>query len=387
MSSNPRAERAPRAWAGSRVRARWSLRTRLLVTQVLLLAAVCAGIGIATEFALQRFLMNQLDEQVVEAGRRSAVIFDFGPPPPPGMGPSGCRPPGVLLAPPRIAGADACVIRDRRGARTRVPERARSGDPHRRRGGVRRHGPATRASSPPTAPAPRSAPPRPQQLAAVAVDEQPEDRRTRRAGPLPGGRASRPRARARRSSPVCPPPTSTTPCCGCSSSSVSSRPSRWSARGDGGLVIVRRQLAPLARVSAAAQQVADLELDRGEVRLPTPIVKVDPAAAHTEVGQLGGGAEPDARPHRRRAVGAARQRDPGAAVRRRRQPRTAHPAGRHPRLHRTGATQARRAARRRRPRDEPRRVRDRADDPARRGHAAAGPAGRRAAAGSATRST
>ena len=50
---------------------------------------VCAGIGIATEFALQRFLMNQLDEQLVEAGRRSAVIFDIRPPPPPGLGPAG----------------------------------------------------------------------------------------------------------------------------------------------------------------------------------------------------------------------------------------------------------------------------------------------------------
>ena len=54
-----------------------------------------------------------------------------------------------------------------------------------------------------------------------------------------------------------------------------------------GVVIIRRQLEPLSRVSAAARQVADLELDRGEVRLPTPIVKVDPAGAHTEVGQLG----------------------------------------------------------------------------------------------------
>lgn len=55
----------------------------------------------------------------------------------------------------------------------------------------------------------------------------------------------------------------------------------------GGILIIRRQLAPLSRVSAAAREVADLELDRGEVRLPTPIVRVDPASAHTEVGQLG----------------------------------------------------------------------------------------------------
>ncbi|PRC47570.1 two-component sensor histidine kinase, partial [Mycobacterium sp. ITM-2017-0098] len=77
----------------------WSLRSRLIVTQVLLLAAVCAGIGIATEFALQRFLMNQLDEQVVEAGRRSSIIFEFGPPPPPGLpAPPGMpRPPGMRL--------------------------------------------------------------------------------------------------------------------------------------------------------------------------------------------------------------------------------------------------------------------------------------------------
>ncbi len=52
-------------------------------------------------------------------------------------------------------------------------------------------------------------------------------------------------------------------------------------------MIIRRQLAPLSRVSEAARQVADLELDRGEVRLPTPIVKVDPASADTEIGQLG----------------------------------------------------------------------------------------------------
>ena len=54
-----------------------------------------------------------------------------------------------------------------------------------------------------------------------------------------------------------------------------------------GILVIRRQLAPLSRVSAAARQVADLELDRGEVRLPTPIVRVDPASAHTEIGQLG----------------------------------------------------------------------------------------------------
>ena len=46
----------------------------------MLLSVVCASIGLATEFALQRFLMRQLDQQLVEAGKRSAAIFDLPPP-------------------------------------------------------------------------------------------------------------------------------------------------------------------------------------------------------------------------------------------------------------------------------------------------------------------
>ena len=85
MSSSPHADvgrsrfRSPRAW---------SLRTRLLASQIVLLALVCAAIGVGTEFALQRFLMNQLDDRLAETGRRSTGLFEFGPPPPqPGMGP------------------------------------------------------------------------------------------------------------------------------------------------------------------------------------------------------------------------------------------------------------------------------------------------------------
>src|ERR1700694_2936215 len=87
MSSSPPVER-PRPGLLKRIRSprTWSLRGRLLVAQVALLAVVCVGIGVATEFALQRFLTHQLDEQVMEAGRRSAVIFDLGPPPPPPPG-------------------------------------------------------------------------------------------------------------------------------------------------------------------------------------------------------------------------------------------------------------------------------------------------------------
>ena len=48
----------------------WSLRTRLLVSQVILLALVCAGVGFGTIIALQHFLTDQLDERLAETGRR-----------------------------------------------------------------------------------------------------------------------------------------------------------------------------------------------------------------------------------------------------------------------------------------------------------------------------
>ncbi len=54
-----------------------------------------------------------------------------------------------------------------------------------------------------------------------------------------------------------------------------------------GMVIIRHELVPLSRMSRAAQSVARMPLDRGEVRLPTPIEPVEPSTAHTEVGRLG----------------------------------------------------------------------------------------------------
>ena len=54
-----------------------------------------------------------------------------------------------------------------------------------------------------------------------------------------------------------------------------------------GVVVIRRQFAPLSRVALAARRVAQLELDRGEVRFPTVLVGAGPQSAYTEVGQLG----------------------------------------------------------------------------------------------------
>jgi len=278
--------------AGIRSPRGWSLRTRLLVTQVLLLAVVCAGIGVATEFALQRFLMNQLDEQVVEAGRRSAVIFDFGPPPPPDMGPPDMgppvmRPPRVIMGPPPQEGSTRrLVIRDDEGpgpAFLNAPGQA-----------IRTVGAAVLEGTPVAAGVITTDGARAEISAAAAeqLADVPADMR-----PATVDLDGLGRYRVVSSPAHHPGETVVT---GLPTADVDDT-LLWVlvifcvvaavalvAAATAGIVIVRRQLAPLARVSAAAQQVADLELDRGEVRLPTPIVKVDPAAAHTEIGQLGG---------------------------------------------------------------------------------------------------
>ena len=44
----------------------WSLRARLLIGQVLLLATVCVGIAAVTELALYQYLVSALDSQLHE---------------------------------------------------------------------------------------------------------------------------------------------------------------------------------------------------------------------------------------------------------------------------------------------------------------------------------
>ncbi|OBJ95809.1 two-component sensor histidine kinase [Mycolicibacterium fortuitum] len=276
MSCGPRAE----VTAGTASSARWwaprtwSLRARLVVTQVALLAVVCASIGVATEFALQRFLMNQLDDQLIEAGRRSAAIFELPPPPPgtpppPGMhrhhripfDPEDGPGPGFLNAPGQAARTVGAVVAPNRPVDAGV---------------ITADGDRVEVSAAAAV-----------QLSQVSATREPETvdldglGRYRLIGlhPRHGG-----------------PQTIVTGL----PTAVVDDTLLWVlgmfcvlaaialiAATTAGILILRRQLAPLSRVSAAARRVADLELDRGEVELPTPIVPVDPATAHTEVGQLG----------------------------------------------------------------------------------------------------
>ncbi|MCX2715015.1 sensor histidine kinase [Mycolicibacterium sp. J2] len=252
---------------------------RLLVTQVTLLALLCVGIGAATEFALQRFLVHQLDTQLLEAGRRSAAISDLPPPPPPppplspmdGPEHNGGPPmfrfdpeagpgPGFLNAPGQAIRTVGLVI---------------GHDGSLDAGVITSEGTTADISS--TAA---------KQLASVRPTHSAVGMH------LDGLGSYRVLAlHAHRSGRVVVVGLPTT---------VVDDTLLWvlamlcvvAAIALAGAIvaciwIIRRQLAPLSRLSAAARDVADLELDRGEVNLPTNIVAVDPDTVHTEMGQLG----------------------------------------------------------------------------------------------------
>ena len=259
----------------------WSLRMRLLLTQVVLLAAVCASIGLATEFALERFLVRQLDNQVVEAGKRSAAIFELPPP---------------MFRPPPDSTAGSSRERDS------FPSRYRFFDPEAGPGPgfLNAPGQATQTVGAVVSPS-------------GAVD----------AGVITsdGGRAEISAAAAAALAKV--PPTRTPVTIELDGLGRYRVIALHARHGDetivtglptavvddtllwvvgmfcvlavialigaatAGLLVIRRQLAPLSRVTSAARDVATLELDKGEVNLPSRIVEVDPKGVNTEVGQLG----------------------------------------------------------------------------------------------------
>ncbi|MGW3243169.1 hypothetical protein [Streptomyces sp. NPDC001070] len=88
----PRPARRP----GHRPRRRRSLRTRLVVSSVALIAIVCAVIGTVTTLALQSFLFAQLDKQVKAVATRARMDPGYG----------GTQQPGAV---PIVPGADGAV--------------------------------------------------------------------------------------------------------------------------------------------------------------------------------------------------------------------------------------------------------------------------------------
>ena len=254
----------------------WSLRGRLLAGQVALLAMVCVGIAGATEFALYRYLVGDLDGQLRQIAQRSSMMDHrprpapdvmsppappLPPPPPwfdgrpqmPGPGPE------FLDAPGQPIGMVAAVVSD--GTVTKA--------------GVLNRGGERDALSPVAA----------SQLAGVRVGRHPVTRDLDRLG---GYRVIATPGRQ----------TGNTLVVGVSMRGIGKTLTRVAlifavvtalallAATAVGVLIIRRALAPLNRVAAAAGAVANLPLDRGEVELPVRVNQAD-ANPNTEVGRLG----------------------------------------------------------------------------------------------------
>ncbi len=241
----------------------WSLRLRLLVGQVVVLAIVCIGIGAATELALYRYLVAQLDTQLRDASQRSVRIIGEPPTAPwrhhqrpfprPGPGPvfldAPGQPVGMVAAVASQGGAIEAGYLTTAGARAALTDAARA------------------------------------ELGALQVNRPPA---TINVDGL--GRYRVIAAYARRGGDVV--------ITGLSMSDVDATMIRVllifgvvtviavAAATTAGIVIIRRALAPLRRVAQTAGEVVDLPLDRGEVALPVRVLESD-ANPRTEVGQLG----------------------------------------------------------------------------------------------------
>jgi two-component system, OmpR family, sensor kinase len=241
----------------------WSLRFRLLVGQVVVLAIVCIGIGAATELALYRYLVAQLDTQLRDASQRSVRIFGEPPTAPwrhhqrpfprPGPGPvfldAPGQPVGMVAAVTSQGGAIEAGYLTTDGGRAALTDAARA------------------------------------ELGALPVNRPPA---TINVDGL--GRYRVVAAFVRRSGDVV--------ITGLSMSDVDATMIRVllifgvvtviavAAATTAGIVIIRRALAPLRRVAQTAGEVVDLSLDRGEVALPMRVLESD-ANPRTEVGQLG----------------------------------------------------------------------------------------------------
>ena len=242
----------------------WSLRLRLLVGQVVVLAIVCVGIGAVTEIALYRYLVGQLDTNVHDASQRSVRIFSEPPMshwrhrqrpfPRPGPGPV------FLDAPAQPVGMVGAVRLQGRpieaGYLTTAGSRAALSD---------------QAKA---------------QLDALPIDRKPVTR------DIDGlGRYRVVAAPVRRNGGDVV--VTGLPMAGVDATMIRVllifavvTAVAVAAATTAGIVIIRRALAPLRRVAQTATEVVDLPLDRGEVALPVRVLESD-ANPRTEVGQLG----------------------------------------------------------------------------------------------------
>ncbi|OBG80257.1 two-component sensor histidine kinase [Mycobacterium sp. E802] len=252
MSSNPHAERSllirlrsPRTWA---------LQTRLLVALMALLIFVCAGIGAGTLLAMNRFLHQQLDRQVMETVERSSVFYNHGSPPFERYAGPG---PLFLDGPGQSVDTVGAVIAD-----GRVIEAAVIGSD-----GTRR------ALSPNAL----------RQLADVTEGRRVEIDLDGLGDYALAGVAAEDGNIVVAGLPMAGLHSTLLTILGFFSAVAAVALGLAAAVGT---VIIRRQFTPLSQIANAAHNVAQLDLVHGEVHLPTPVVPVNPESTHTELGQL-----------------------------------------------------------------------------------------------------
>ncbi len=247
----------------SRIPSQWSLRRRLLAGQLALLAAVCVGVGAVTDAALYRYLVGELDTQLRQITQRSSMMAGQPSPPQPRSDGRASTPAGpgpvFLDAPGQPVGMVAAVVSN--GITAQAGVLKPGGD----RGDV-------------SAEAAR-------QLAGAGGIRQPvsldlDGLGSYRVIGAPGRQ-----------------PTNNL-VIGLSMAAAQQTLTRVAlifavvtvlalvAAALVGVFLIRRALAPLDRVAAAAGAVADLPLDRGEVTLPVRVETVD-TNPNTEVGRLG----------------------------------------------------------------------------------------------------
>ncbi len=240
---------------------RWSLRTRLLVVLVSLLALVCLAVGLVTSVTLQHVLLGRLDAQLTSAGGRSSNAGggdgDGSPPAGGGEPPYDHTGAGFLRAPGQAAGTLGARI-----AAGRVAAAILAND------GELQTVPTAEAAA----------------LRTLPVDNRPHTREVRHRGDY--------RLLATQS------PDGDVLITGLPLADLHATLYRLAAveaavaglalivAGVAGDAIVRRTLRPLRRVAATASQVSTLPLERGEVALAERVAAADTDQG-TEVGQVG----------------------------------------------------------------------------------------------------
>lgn len=245
------------------VRGRWTLRSRLVVVLIALLAVVSGTMGVVSVLALRGSLLGQLDSQLHAASERAAGALSRRPdltptlPTQTGEGPAADQFPAGLRAPGQGAGTISLIVRNGQTRSGYIDEA----------GGFQALTPAQVTT-----------------LKSLPADGKP---RTTHLTTLGDYRVV-----------ATTTPSSDLVVTGLATANATATVRDYVAIEAAvaaiglllalvaGMVLIRRELRPLERVAATATRVSELSLDRGEVALSERVEPVDTDPG-TEVGQVG----------------------------------------------------------------------------------------------------